>query len=92
VKSVQEMEDVISYYYQGGSNHRTEFWKAASSRAARAPRKTRGVFALPFARSASSKQRGSLHAGPSYAFSPHTWQIVDAALGYRSLDGARDSR
>jgi hypothetical protein len=33
VKSVQEMEDVISYYYRGGSTFQTEFWKASAERA-----------------------------------------------------------
>jgi hypothetical protein len=91
VKSVQEMEDVISYYYQGGSNHETEFWKAAST-GARARLAKRAEFSQYLEKLRELKQRGSLHAGPSYAFSPHTWQLVDAALGYQSLDGERDSR
>ena len=41
VKAVQEMEDVISYYYQGGSTFETDVWRAAAERAsARLARRT----------------------------------------------------
>jgi hypothetical protein len=33
------------------------------------------------------KNRGVPFSGPSYAFSPHTWQVVDAQMGYGYLDG-----
>src|SRR4029077_6618860 len=33
VKAVQEMEDVISYYYQGGSNFETDVWRAVAESA-----------------------------------------------------------
>ena len=87
VKAVQEMEDVISYYYQGGSNHQSEFWRAAAERAkARLAKRT--VFAEYLKKLGQLKQHGILHSGPPYAFSPHTWQIVDSQLGYGSFDSA----
>ena len=86
VKAVQEMEDVISYYYRGGSTFQSEFWRASAQRAsARLERRTQlGDY---FRELRALKRRGIMHSGPSYAFSPHTWQIVDAALGYGSFDG-----
>jgi hypothetical protein len=86
VKGVQEMEDVITYYYQGGSTFQSDFWKAASERA-RARLAKRPVF-LDYMRTlADYKKRGLPFSGPAYAFSPHTWQIVDSQMGYGYLDG-----
>jgi len=87
VKSVQEMEDVISYYYRGGSNFETEFWKRSAERAA-ARLARRPQFTEYLQKLKTLKARGIMHAAPSYAFSPQTWQVVDAALGYHSFDGA----
>jgi hypothetical protein len=85
VKGVKEMEDVISYYYQGGSTFETEFWKAsvdrAKSRLARRPE-----FAEYLAKLRELTRRGIPYQGLAYAFSPHTWHIVDAALGYKSFE------
>jgi len=79
------MEDLISYYYRGGSTYDSPFWKAASE-SARARLERRPELAAYFAKLRDFKQRGVLHSAPPYGFSPHTWQIVDAALGYRSFD------
>jgi hypothetical protein len=32
------------------------------------------------------KRRGIIHGAPAYAFSPHTWQLVDEQMGYHSFD------
>ena len=32
------------------------------------------------------KSHGLMHAAPGYAFSPHTWQIVDEQMGYHTFD------
>jgi hypothetical protein len=32
-----------------------------------------------------------MHGAPSYAFSPHTWLIVDQQMGYRSFDPPPES-
>lgn len=85
VKGVQEMEDVITYYYQGGSNFETEFWKASAD-AAKARLARRTEFGDYMRTLRDHKQRGILHSGPAYAFSPHTWQIVDTQMGYRYLE------
>jgi hypothetical protein len=85
VKAVQEMEDVISYYYRGGSTFQSEFWKRSSERAqARLARRTE--FADYLKKVTELKQRGLLFAPPPYAFSPHTWQLVDEQMGYRSFE------
>ena len=85
VKSVQEMEDVISYYYQGGSTFETPFWTASAARA-KARLEKRKQLSNYFRELNALKQRGVMLGGPPYAFSPQTWQIVDASLGYRSFE------
>ncbi len=87
VKAVHEMEDVISYYYRGGSNFRTEFWQTSAARAS-ARLDERPEFAEYLAKLRDFKKQGVPHRGPPYAFSPHTWQIVDSQLGYRSFETA----
>jgi len=85
VKSVQEMEDVISYYYRGGSTFQTEFWKASAERAtARLGRRPQLDEYLQKLK--QLKRQGVVHVAPAYAFSPQTWQVVDDALGYRTFD------
>ena len=86
VKSVQEMEDVISYYYQGGSMHPTEFWKAATE-SAQSRLGQRREFLEYLGRLRAMKAEGTLHRAPVYAWAPHTWQVVDAQLGYNYVEG-----
>lgn len=86
VKSVQQMEDVISYYYQGGSMHPSEFWKAATQ-SAQARLRERRVFLEYLGKLRSLKEQGLLHGAPGYTWAPHTWQVVDAALGYNYIEG-----
>jgi hypothetical protein len=89
VRGVQQMEDVISYYYKGGSTFRTDFWKAAAEQAStRLARRTE--FSDYMRTLADFKKKGTPFNGPSYAFSPHTWQIVDSQMGYGYLDGKPD--
>jgi Tryptophan halogenase len=84
VKAVQEVEDVISYYYQGGSTLDTEFWRASAARAsARLGKRTE--LSNYFAKLRELKQRGVMLGAPPYAFSPNTWQLVDQQMGYGSL-------
>jgi hypothetical protein len=85
VKAVQEMEDVISYYYKGGSTFDTEVWRTAADRA-RARLERRTQFHEYLEKLRALKSHGLMHAAPGYAFSPHTWQIVDEQLGYRSFE------
>jgi hypothetical protein len=85
VKGVQEMEDVISYYYKGGSTFQTDYWKAAAEQAsARLAR--RSEFGDYMRTLGDFKKKGVPFSGPTYGFSPHTWQIVDAQMGYGYLD------
>lgn len=84
-KGVQEMEDVISYYYKGGSTHQTAFWKAAAEQAStRLARRTE--FSDYMRTLGELQKRGILHSGGSYSFSPHTWRIVESQMGYGYLD------
>jgi len=87
VKAVQEMEDVISYYYQGGSNFDSEAWRAIAGHA-RARLQRRTQFSDYLAKLKALKSRGIMNGAPSYSFSPHTWQIVDRQMGYQSFDAA----
>jgi hypothetical protein len=84
-RAVKEMEDVISYYYRGGSTFDTEVWRATVDRAnTRLQRRTQ--FSDYLAKLREMKSRGVMYAAPPYAFSPQTWQIVDDQLGYHSFD------
>jgi hypothetical protein len=85
VKAAQEMEDIISYYYQGGSTFDTEVWRVAAE-GARARLQRRTQFGEYLAKLRGLKSRGIMHAAPAYGFSPQTWQIVDEQMGYRSFD------
>jgi hypothetical protein len=87
VKAVQEMEDVISYYYQGGSTFETEVWRTVAERA-RLRLQRRTQFSEYLAKLRDLRGRGIMHGAPSYAFSPHTWLIVDEQMGYHSFDPA----
>lgn len=85
IKAVQEMEDVITYYYQGGSLYDSEFWRYAVP-AAKKRLETRGEFKQLMALFRNLKNQGILHHGPTYAFQPLTWEIVDEALGYGFIE------
>jgi hypothetical protein len=85
VKAVREMEDVISYYYQGGSTFDSPFWRASAD-FARVRLGRRTEFLEYMKRLADLRKKGTMYSGPPYAFSPHTWSLVDAEMGYRSFD------
>jgi hypothetical protein len=85
VKAVQEMEDVISYYYQGGSTFETEFWKTSAERA-KARLESRPTFADYMRSLKLLKDQGILYNGIAYSFSPQTWRIVDKQMGYGYIE------
>ncbi len=81
VKAVQEMEDVISYYYQGGSIYQSEFWDYATAHA-RTRLDDRQEFRDIMNTYRSLKNRGVLYTAPVYGYKPLTWEIVDEQMGY----------
>ena len=85
IASVQQMEDVISYYYRGGSTFDSPFWTAAAARA-NARLERRPTFFEYLGKLRDMRARGIMHSAPAYAFSPHTWQVVDAQMGYHSFE------
>lgn len=88
-KSVRELEDVISYYYQGGSTYKTDFWHYATSHT-KARLHKRDEFTAIMQTYRNLKDRGILHTAPVYGFKPLTWEIVDEQMGYGYLDGFDD--
>jgi Tryptophan halogenase len=84
-KAVREVEDVISYYYRGGSTCDSDFWRAAAA-SAKTRLERRTEFRDYLNKLATLKKKGTMFSGPPYAFSPHTWQLVDAQMGYGSFD------
>jgi hypothetical protein len=81
-KGVQEMEDLISHYYSGGSTFQnSKFWEAAP-KAAKERLKTRQPYHELMQRFRYLYSIGMLHTGPTYALSPHNWKIIDRGLGY----------
>ncbi len=89
VKAVQSMEDVISYYYQGGSIYESKFWDYATVHT-RERLKNRPAFKEIMAMYRNLKDRGILHTAPTYGLKPLTWEIVDEQMGYGYLDGMPD--
>ncbi len=85
VQAVQELEDIISYYYQGGSTHTSAFWNYAidhsKSRLAK-----RQAFTEIMQSYRKLKKQGLLNAGRNYGFKPLTWEIIDEQLGYAYID------
>jgi hypothetical protein len=84
-RAVHEMEDVISYYYKGGSVFDSEFWRASAENANRRL-SARPEFAEYCRKLAALKRQALMYSGPPYAFSPHTWSLVDEQMGYRSFE------
>lgn len=85
VKAVQEMEDVISYYYQGGSTFESDFWDYATGHTRRRL-DHRQEFKDIMSHYKSLKDRGLLQTAPVYGLKPLTWEIVDEQMGYGYLD------
>jgi tryptophan halogenase len=81
VKGVQELEDLISHYYQGGSNYQSKFWdcavKLTRERLAR-----RQPYQVLLATYRTLYNHGILNTGPISALAPHNWKIIDRGLGY----------
>ena len=88
VRAVNQMEDVISYYYQGGATFESDFWNYAM------PFATKRLEGRPQFKEMMNgyrdlKSKGILHHGPDYAFAPKTWELVDEALGYGYIDESK---
>lgn len=81
IKAVQEMEDAISYYYQGGSTHSSKFWDYATTHT-QARLAKRQEFKDIMSTYRNLKDRGILQTAPVYALKPLTWEIVDEQMGY----------
>lgn len=80
-KNVQEMEDVISYYYQGGSLYESKFWEHATNQS-RHRLDNRMEFKDIMGTYNRLKNQGLLHTAPIYGLKPLTWEIIDEQLGY----------
>jgi len=83
--AVMEMEDLITYYYQGGSLHPTPFWRRATQ-AAQARMAGRKEFLAYLGSLREAESRGLLHRAPTYGWGPQTWRVVDRQLGYEYVD------
>lgn len=84
IKAVQQMEDVISYYYQGGSIFQSDFWDLATTQT-KARLDERQEFDAVMTTYRTLKDRGILYTGPEYGFSPLTWELVDEQMGYEYI-------
>ncbi|MCA9796218.1 MAG: tryptophan 7-halogenase [Candidatus Eremiobacteraeota bacterium] len=84
VQAVNEMEDVITYYYQGGSTFDSEFWQTAQKEA-RARLKRRAPFSEMMNLYKDFKSRGILHHARTYGWAPLTWELIDKEMGYNYI-------
>jgi hypothetical protein len=85
VKGVQDMEDLISHYYSGGSLHESKFWGSAV-KAAKERLANRAPYHELLATYRRLHSQGILHTGPTYALAPHNWRIIDKHLGYGNFE------
>jgi tryptophan 7-halogenase len=85
VRIVQELEDIISYYYQGGSTHTSQFWDYAIYHT-RTRLAEREAFKEIMTSYRTLKRQGLLNTGRVYGFKPLTWEIIDEELGYHYID------
>lgn len=83
--SSNEVTDVISYYYQGGSIFDTDFWKFAQP-AARQRLAGRKRFQDTMRIYANFKSRGILNHAPTYTYVPLNWEYIDTKLGYNYIE------
>jgi hypothetical protein len=90
-KAVQAMEDIISYYYQGGSLFDSEFWRHATTHT-RQRLENRQAFKDIMQTYRSLNDRGVLHTASTYGFKPLTWEIVDEQMGYGYISGSPTSK
>ncbi len=81
VDAVQPVENIISYYYQGGSTFESAFWDHAT-RHTKARLENQQAFKDMMATYKNLKDRGILNMGSIYGFKPLTWEIVDEQMGY----------
>lgn len=85
-KVVREMEDVISYYYQGGSIYQSKFWDLATGHT-RCRLENRMEFKEIMSTYHTLKNQGILHTAPIYGLKPLSWEIIDEKLGYAYVGG-----
>lgn len=83
-KAVQEMEDVITYYYKGGSIYKSPFWDYATEFASKRLN-SRTEFHQQMQIYRDFKSRGILHHAQTYGWVPLTWELIDKELGYRFI-------
>lgn len=84
IKKAQSAEDIISYYYHGGSTYETPFWEYATAYTKERLAKCRG-FNEQMKTFRTLKEKGVLHTASDYGFSPLTWEIIDEKLGYQYI-------
>ena len=84
VKQVKAMANIISYYYQGGSVHQSDFWDYAEGHTKNRLTQQED-FKEIMAEYKSLKNRGILTTGPNYGYTPLTWQTVESHMNYGYL-------
>ena len=81
VKGVQDLEDLISHYYSGGSTFQSKFWDAAV-KASNERLKRREPYQKHMETYRNLYKQGILNTGQPYGLSAHNWKLIDRPLGY----------
>lgn len=80
-------EDIINYYYHGGTNYDSEFWQKASANAIdNLDENTRFKFIIEINRRAH--ELGLPYNGKGHLFAAYNLVLIDEAFGYNYFKGA----
>jgi len=79
--NVESLEDMLSFFYHGGSELDTEFWRHAK---ALGQHRLKNSEVLKYIKEEFKKydEIGLTHKGPKWFFTPVTLRIVDEKMGY----------
>ena len=89
-KFVQESnitEDIINYYYHGGTNFDSPFWQAAKANAIN-NLKGNERFKVILDQTQLANEIGLPYNGPAHLFTAYSLQIIDEGFGYNYFKGA----
>lgn len=81
-------EDIINFYYHGGTNYNSEFWKAAKANALK-NLEGNSRFNFMLDRNQHAMSIGLPYNGKAHLFSNYSLVIMDEAFGYNYFKGAK---
>lgn len=81
IKMINDLEDIISFLYHGGSIYDTEFWRYASDKGKSRLQKSE-VFHKILPEYIENYKKGLYNKGSSWYFTVHSLRVIDKKMGY----------